>query len=105
MAVAWTVQFLDERARAALEALPDDIQARFLRISRLIESAGPAKVHGPYVKHLEGEFAHEGQRRHCACRLCYGDRPSRDRGACVRQEDREDAAPRNRNCPEKGEGG
>jgi len=53
--MAWSVQFLDDGVRAALEALPDDIQAKFLRISRLIESAGLAKVHEPYVKHLEGE--------------------------------------------------
>jgi len=52
--MAWRVQFLDDRVRAALEALPDDIQAKFLRISRLIESAGLANVHEPYVKHLEG---------------------------------------------------
>jgi phage-related protein len=50
----WSVEFLDIGVRAALEALPDDIQAKFLRISRLIESAGPANVHAPYVKHLEG---------------------------------------------------
>jgi len=46
---------LDDEVRAALEALPDDIQAKLLRISWLIESAGLAKVHEPYVKHLEGE--------------------------------------------------
>jgi phage-related protein len=52
--MAWKVQFLDDGVRAALEALPDDIQARFLRISRFIESAGLTNVHEPYVKHLEG---------------------------------------------------
>ena len=36
----WSVEFLDDRVRAALEELPLDIQARFLRIVRLIESAG-----------------------------------------------------------------
>jgi len=41
--------------RAALEALPDDIQAKFRRLSRFIESAGLANVREPYVKHLEGE--------------------------------------------------
>jgi phage-related protein len=39
--------------QAALEALPDDIQASFLRISRMIEGFGLAKVREPYVKHLE----------------------------------------------------
>ena len=50
----WAVQFLDDDAKAALDAFPVDIQARFLRIARLIESAGLPNVHEPYVKHLEG---------------------------------------------------
>jgi phage-related protein len=54
--MTWTVQFLDEGVRAALEALPRDIQASFLRISRLIETAGLPNVHEPYVKHLEGKL-------------------------------------------------
>jgi phage-related protein len=54
--MVWTVEFLDDGVRAALEALPDDIQARFLRISRLVSAAGPANVHEPYVKHLEGKL-------------------------------------------------
>jgi phage-related protein len=52
----WTVEFLDDGVRAALEALPDDIQASFLRISRLIITAGLANVHEPYVKRLEGKL-------------------------------------------------
>ncbi len=39
---------------AQLEALPADIRARFLLISRLIESDGLHKLREPYVKHLEG---------------------------------------------------
>jgi phage-related protein len=54
--MAWTVQFLDDGVRAALEALPRDIQASFLRISRLIAAAGLPNVHEPYVKHLEGRL-------------------------------------------------
>jgi len=50
----WSVEFLDDRVRAALEELPLDIQARFLRIVRLIESAGLPNVFEPYVKHLDG---------------------------------------------------
>ncbi len=53
-AMSWVVLFLNRGVRAELERLPDDIQASFLRISRLIESSGLAKVHEPYVKHLEG---------------------------------------------------
>lgn len=50
----WTVEFLNEAVRAVLEEMPRDIVARFLRISRLIETEGLEKVHEPYVKHLEG---------------------------------------------------
>lgn len=50
----WRVEFLDEAVEAELEAMPVDIQASFLRISRLIEFEGLHKVREPYVKHLEG---------------------------------------------------
>src|SRR5271169_2991518 len=52
--MGWTVEFLDADVRAALEAMPKDIVARFLRITRLIESEGLPKMREPYVKHLEG---------------------------------------------------
>jgi phage-related protein len=52
----WRVEFLDGSVRAALEALPADIQASFLRISRLIAAVGLPKVREPYVKHVEGRL-------------------------------------------------
>jgi phage-related protein len=52
--MAWTVQFLDDGVRAALEALPSDIRARFERIVNLIQANGLERVREPYVKHLEG---------------------------------------------------
>jgi len=48
------VQFLDDGVKAALEALPRDIRARFERIVKLIQTNGLERVHEPYVKHLEG---------------------------------------------------
>jgi hypothetical protein len=39
----WRVEFLDDAVEAELEAMPVDIQASFLRISRLIESEGLPK--------------------------------------------------------------
>jgi phage-related protein len=54
--MSWKVQFLDDGVRNALELLPSDIQAKFLRISRLIETDGLPKVREPYVKHLEGNL-------------------------------------------------
>ena len=52
--MAWTVQFLDDGVRAALETLPYDIRARFARIVDLIQTHGLERVREPYVKHLEG---------------------------------------------------
>jgi phage-related protein len=54
--MTWEVEFLDDGVRAALESLPSDIQAKFLRISRLIATVGLPNVHQPYVKHLEGRL-------------------------------------------------
>lgn len=52
--MAWSVEFLNDGVEAALDALPEDIQARFLRITRFIASEGLPQVKEPYVKHLEG---------------------------------------------------
>jgi len=50
----WVVEFLDESVEALLDALPEDIQASFLRIAELIRSKGLEQVREPYVKHLDG---------------------------------------------------
>lgn len=50
----WTVELLDETVRAELNALPVDMQARFLRISELITEHGLERIREPYVKHIEG---------------------------------------------------
>jgi phage-related protein len=50
----WTVEFLNDDVRAALDALPDDIGASFLRISQMIQTLGLERMREPYVKHLEG---------------------------------------------------
>ena len=47
-------QFLDDDVRAALDALPNEIGAAFLRIAQMIESYGLERMREPYVKHLEG---------------------------------------------------
>jgi phage-related protein len=49
----WTVVYADETAEAEVLALPQDMQAKFKRISELIRVAGLAKVHEPYAKHVE----------------------------------------------------
>lgn len=52
--ISWVVEFFNEEVEAALENLPADIQASFLRIAELIQSHGLERVREPYVKHLEG---------------------------------------------------
>ena len=50
----WSVEFLDDSVETALESMPRDIVASFLRIVHLIEAKGLPEVREPYVKHLEG---------------------------------------------------
>jgi phage-related protein len=52
----WSVEILNATVRAELEDLPEDMQASFLRIARLIVSKGLTSVHEPFVKHLEGRL-------------------------------------------------
>jgi phage-related protein len=50
----WRVETLNTIVDAELEALPADMRARFVHISRLIEEFGLERVHEPHVKHLRG---------------------------------------------------
>lgn len=52
----WTVEYLDERAEAEVEALPKDIRSSFTRIVALISANGLERTREPYVKHLEGKI-------------------------------------------------
>ncbi|HXZ87869.1 MAG TPA: hypothetical protein VEF07_04820 [Candidatus Binataceae bacterium] len=45
----WAVEVLNDAVEAELLALPKDMQARFLRISELLESFGPQRVGLPHV--------------------------------------------------------
>lgn len=45
---------MDDEVEAALDSLPLDIRASFLRIVEIICSRGLERVREPYVKHLEG---------------------------------------------------
>ncbi len=47
----WNVQLLDAAAEE-LGELPDDMQARFLRIAELLEAYGPFEVGRPHVAPL-----------------------------------------------------
>lgn len=52
--MTWRVEFLDEDVKAALTAMPVDIQAVFRRIVEMIGTFGLERMREPYVKHLEG---------------------------------------------------
>jgi len=54
--IAWTVETLDSRVDAELNALPADMRDRFVRIARLLEEFGPQHVREPYVKPLVGKL-------------------------------------------------
>ena len=48
----WAVEILNDVVEAELLSLPKDMQARFLRISELLESFGPHSVGLPHVRPL-----------------------------------------------------
>ena len=52
----WTVEYLDERAKAEVEALPKEMQSSFERIVGLIRSNGLERMREPYIKHIEGKI-------------------------------------------------
>lgn len=54
--MTWVVELLDHRVHDEIEALPEDMKARFRRIVELIESYGLERVHEPHVKFLEGSL-------------------------------------------------
>lgn len=52
----WRVEYLNAVAKAEVEALPEDLQARFRRIAEMIRSIGLERTREPYVKHLQGKL-------------------------------------------------
>jgi phage-related protein len=54
--MGWVVEFLNRTVAAEVEALPNDMRAKFLRIVQMIESWGIERIREPHVKHLEGRL-------------------------------------------------
>jgi ribosome-binding protein aMBF1 (putative translation factor) len=106
MAMAWTVETLNETVDAELAELPADMRARLVRISELIESVDLPNVKEPHVRHVRGqlwEIRLKGKAG-IARALRHGERPAgRDRQG-VHQEDREDSHGRDRSGTPKGKG-
>jgi phage-related protein len=48
----WAIEVLNQTVQAELFALPKEMQARFLRISELLENFGPQHVGMPHVRPL-----------------------------------------------------
>jgi hypothetical protein len=48
----WALEVLNDLVEGELLSLPKDMQARFLRISELLESFGPQRVGLPHVRPL-----------------------------------------------------
>jgi len=56
MSGKWVVETLNETVDAEIESLPEDMRARLVRISQLIEVQGLEFVGEPHVKHIEGRI-------------------------------------------------
>jgi phage-related protein len=54
--VGWTVETLNDAVDRELANLPEDMQARFVRIAELIEAVGLPNVREPHVKHVRGSI-------------------------------------------------
>jgi phage-related protein len=54
--VPWQVEILDETVGAEIQALPADMQARFIRLAERIAAIGLESLGAPHVKHLEGKL-------------------------------------------------
>ena len=52
----WRVEVLNETVREELDALPKDIRARLIRLSRHISQVGLESLREPHVKHLDGKL-------------------------------------------------
>jgi phage-related protein len=54
--MGWVVELLNPTVAAEIEALPNDVRARFLRIVQMIEAWGIERMREPHVKHLDGRM-------------------------------------------------
>jgi len=51
--VDWQVEALNETVRAEIAALPEDMQARLIRLTQRIRQIGLETLREPHVKHLK----------------------------------------------------
>lgn len=54
--MGWTVRFLNAAVEREVAELPEDMQARLIRVVELIESFGLQGLREPHIKHLTGKL-------------------------------------------------
>ena len=54
--MGWAVETLNATVAAEVDALPQDMKAKFLRIVEMVQTLGLERMREPYVKHLEGRL-------------------------------------------------
>ena len=54
--MSWAVIFVNDKAEVEVNALPQDMQTRFARITDMIRELGLLAMREPYVKHLDGKL-------------------------------------------------
>ena len=54
--IRWIVENLNELVDAEFDALPKDIQAKFMHLAALVEEVGLTFLREAYVKHLQGKL-------------------------------------------------
>jgi len=54
--MGWAVETLNATVAAEVNALPQDMKAKFLRIVGMVQTLGLERMREPYVKHLEGRL-------------------------------------------------
>jgi phage-related protein len=54
--MTWQVEILNEIVAREIQALPADMQARFIRLGERISQIGLEGLSAPHVRHLEGKL-------------------------------------------------
>ncbi len=54
--MAWTIETLGAVVDREIKALPQDVQAAFLRLAERIEAVGLERIGEPHIKHLRGKL-------------------------------------------------
>lgn len=54
--MSWSIELLDKRVEKELTSLPETLQARFLRISDLLETYGPEEIGMPHIRPLRNKL-------------------------------------------------